>query len=494
MPVTVRCTNPSCRQRFTIPDPLAGKRGRCTACKETFLLAAEPRQRIGRFEVRAKLGAGAFGTVYRAWDPQLEREVALKVPLPAALDSPRRVERFLREAKAAAGLRHPNLVPVYDAGEDGDTRYIASAFIEGKPLASAVEGEKGIDPRRAAGLVRRLAEGVAYAHQLGIVHRDIKPANVMLDADDRPHLMDFGLAARLESTEKMTRDGAVLGTPAYMAPEQAAGQQGEARPESDQYALGVVLYELIAGRTPFEGPPQIVLFNVIHHDPPLPRKLRPDVPRDLETVCLKAMAKRPEDRYPDCQALADDLGRWLDGEPIRARRLTLVERAVRWVRREPKLAASAGLLAAALLALVTAAGVYLTRYYADRYVSERDEHAATRDRLGAAEALAEAEGRRAEDGKAAAERAKAEVQTGHLAAAQARLAADDPTEAYRTLQRCEARAFPWHQLRLQTEGSGTALRTFRRGPGEEWGGVARIGFRDGELVALGRDHKFVSWD
>src|SRR5262249_39289225 len=183
-----------------------------------------------------------------------------KVPQAAVLDSPKRVERFLREARAAAGLRHPSIVPVYDAGEDGEVRYIASAFIEGRPLSGAVE-EKGMDCRRAARIVRRLADALGYAHTLGIVHRDVKPANVMLDAEDRPHLMDFGLAARLESADKLTHEGAVLGTPSYMAPEQAAGQQGEAMPESDQYALGVVLYELLTGRTPFEGPPPITLFS-----------------------------------------------------------------------------------------------------------------------------------------------------------------------------------------------------------------------------------------
>src|SRR5262249_48769766 len=159
---------------------------------------------------------------------------------------------------------------------------------------------------------------------------------------------DFGLAARLESTEKLTHEGAVLGTPSYMAPEQAAGQQGEAKPESDQYSLGVVLYELLTGRTPFEGPPQIVLFNVLNNEPPAPRSLRRAIARARETICKRAMPNRPEPRYADSRAFGEDLQRWLEGEPIRARRPKLAERFVRWCRREPKLAAASGLVALSL--------------------------------------------------------------------------------------------------------------------------------------------------
>jgi tRNA A-37 threonylcarbamoyl transferase component Bud32 len=366
MPVTVRCPNPACGQTTRLDAP--GRPARCPHCGHRLAgpTAADARAkptrpaddlpgRLGRFEIRARLGAGAAGTVYRAHDPQLDREVALKLPLPGALDTSRRIERFLREARAAARLEHPHIVPVYEAGQEGGHYYLAAAFINGRTLAAQVE-DGGLDCRRAAQVVRALAEALAYAHAQGVVHRDVKPANVMLDEQGQPLLLDFGLAYRHDEAEKLTQDGTVLGTPAYMAPEQAAGKSGAALPASDQYSLGAVLYELLCGQPPFSGPAHLVLYNVVHTEPPPPRRLNPRVPRDLETVCLKALAKRPEDRYPSCQELADDLRRWLEGEPVQARRLGLLERAARACRREPALVVSA---AVTLLGLATVAAVAL---------------------------------------------------------------------------------------------------------------------------------------
>ncbi|HEV3256573.1 MAG TPA: serine/threonine-protein kinase, partial [Gemmataceae bacterium] len=323
-----------------------------------------PRQ-IGRFQIRALLGGGAFGTVYRAYDPQLERLVALKVPRPGTLKNAKRIERFQREAKSAAQLRHPNIMPIYDNGHDGMHYYIASAYIEGRTLDEALE-DAALTLRHRVEIVRDLAEALHYAHELKIVHRDVKSVNVMLDRKGRPFLCDFGLAhwqgavRGLDDADtgdaddaggNLTRAGAVMGTPGYMAPEQAAGQGGEARPVSDQYSLGVVFYELLCGQRPFSGPPTIVMYNHRHTPPPVPRSLNAQVPPDLEAVCLKALDKRPEARYANCQEVANDLRRWLEGEPVRARPLGAIQRVVRWGKRQPALAAALAVAAAAIVAV-----------------------------------------------------------------------------------------------------------------------------------------------
>ena len=223
--------------------------------------------------------------------------------------------RFLREAKATARLHHPNIVPVFDAGGDTEVYYLAAQYIHGRTLEDELQHHK-LDWDWAADVCRRLADALAYAHRLGIVHRDVKTSNVMVDDQGDVHLMDFGLAQVRGSDERLTREGAVLGTAAYMAPEQASPKFGHVGPRSDQYSLGVVLYELLCGQVPFSGPPQVVLYHVTSSDPVPPRSVVSAVPRDLETICLKAMAKRPEGRYRDCGELAEDLRRWLAGEAI----------------------------------------------------------------------------------------------------------------------------------------------------------------------------------
>ncbi|HVS39253.1 MAG TPA: bifunctional serine/threonine-protein kinase/formylglycine-generating enzyme family protein [Gemmataceae bacterium] len=271
---------------------------------------------IARYQVRELLGSGAFGAVYRAFDPQLERDVALKVLRPELTASTLAVERFLREAKAAARLRHPHIVPVHDAGRAGDVHYIASAFIRGRTLASAVR-PGGVDPRQAAVWTMQLASALGYAQQQGVLHRDVKPANAMLDESGALQLMDFGLAAwTQDESTRLTQEGTVMGTPAYMSPEQADGDTANVGPASDVYSAGVVLYQLLTGRLPFEAPRTAgLVYQIVHTAPPPPSARRPGLDPALETICLKAIAKRPAERFATGEEMAAALRSWLAGVP-----------------------------------------------------------------------------------------------------------------------------------------------------------------------------------
>ncbi len=304
--------------------------------------------RIGRFEVRRLLGQGGFGRVYEAHDPALKRQVALKVLRPEQVQTEGQVQRFLEEARAAARLMHPHIVAVFDSGQDGPHHYIASAHVSGQPLHRAVRARpEGFAWREAAEIVRKLAEALAYAHREGVIHRDVKPGNVMLRDDGEPMLMDFGLAARLEEgAERLTQGRVAMGTPAYMAPEQWAGQAVAA---SDQYSLGVTLFELLTGKVPFSAGSAAQMMRLHETQPPPLRVNRPDVPRDLEAICLKCLEKEPVRRYGDCQALADDLRRWAAGEVVQARLPGPIERLKKWARRNRAVAALAATVAVVLL-------------------------------------------------------------------------------------------------------------------------------------------------
>ncbi len=304
---------------------------------------------FGGYELLAEIARGGMGAVFKARQRQPDRVVALKVILAGELASPKLLERFHAEAEAAASLEHPNIVPIYEVGEHRGYHFLAMRFVEGRTLGQALAGDS-IAGRPAAELLALVARAVHYAHQRGVLHRDLKPGNILLDANGQPHLTDFGLARMLEKDRGLTLSGAVLGTPGYMSPEQAAGKTKHATTAADVYGLGAVLFEMLTGRPPFTGDSSLeTVRQILEHEPPRPRALNPAVSADLETICLKCLEKEPSRRYDSALALAEDLERWSRREPIRARPSTAWERGVKWVRRSP---ARAGLLGTALVSLL----------------------------------------------------------------------------------------------------------------------------------------------
>jgi WD40 repeat protein len=305
------------------------------------------------YEILGELGRGGMGVVYQARQTRLNRLVALKMVLAGAHAGPEDLVRFLAEAEAVAALQHPHIVQIFEVGRHAALPFFALEYLEGGSLQDKLRGAS-LPPREAAQLVQTLARAMHAAHGRGIIHRDLKPANVLLDRDGRAKITDFGLARRVEGGAGLTQSGAIMGTPGYMAPEQAAGRSKEVGPAADVYALGAVLYECLTGRPPFKAAtPLDTVLQVLSEEPVPPRRLQPQVPADLETICLTCLHKEPGRRYASALALADDLQRFQAGEPIRARPVSWRQRLVKWVKRRPTLAA---LLAVSGLALALLVG------------------------------------------------------------------------------------------------------------------------------------------
>jgi WD40 repeat protein/serine/threonine protein kinase len=375
---------------------------------------------VGQYGLLRELGRGGMGVVYLARQESLGREVALKVLTPGPMSDPSDRLRFRAEAEMAAALHHPNIVQVFEVGEEDGLAYIAMEYVQGGTLADRIGG-KPRDPNESARLLAPLAAAVQHAHEHGVIHRDLKPANILLAGEARatdadatpkelatstdsrsrasgtrksavrhpppviPKVSDFGLARRLDRAQRLTVSGTTLGTPGYMAPEQAMGRDGQISAATDVYALGAILYEMLTGRAPFVGPtPLATMEQVCSKEPVPPRRLQPKVPRDLETICLKSLQKEPHKRYASAGELADDVHRFLDGEPITARPTPLWEHVWKWAKRRPAVAS----LAAGIVAVALAGFLLVTREWLR---ADREWERAEREAASARNALGEAE-------------------------------------------------------------------------------------------------------
>ncbi len=304
---------------------------------------------FGRYELLSEVGRGGMGVIYRARQKVLGSVVALKMIRSSQLASQDEVRRFYQEARAAAGLRHPNIVSVHDVGEVGGQHFLTMDFVDGGSLADRLR-EGPLDPEPAAEMLLCVAQAVQYLHDHQIIHRDLKPSNIVLDQDGVPFVTDFGLAKVFEADSQDTASGTILGTPSYMAPEQAAGRLAQVSPRSDVYSLGAILYEMLTGRPPFsaENPLDTVL-QVLESEPVAPTRLVSSVPSDLEELCLRCLEKEPEARFASASELASELQRYLQGEPVAARTTSLGRRCRRWARREPALVSRLAVLSVAAI-------------------------------------------------------------------------------------------------------------------------------------------------
>lgn len=312
------------------PDSILLDQGRIFSAR-----LARGQIRLGKFLLRSELGSGSFGYVFLALDTELDREVAIKIQRSLNPLDNDRIQRFNREARNAARLQHPSIVSIYETGQtDEGICYLVTEYVQGQTLQSKLQ-TTSLCQRRAVEYSYELAQALQYAHEHDVVHRDVKPSNIIIDENDKTHLADFGLAKSIAAEDTVTQAGQVMGTPAYMAPEQARGCSNEVDTRSDVYSLGVVMYEMLTGQQPFQGKKRLLLLQVIEDDPRPPSQLVEGLPRDLEIICLKAMSKLPRLRYQTAAEFGNDIKRYLDGEPILARPIGYSERFLRWSRRYP---------------------------------------------------------------------------------------------------------------------------------------------------------------
>ncbi len=360
----------------TVPCPSCGTAINLEALPlVTLAVEAMPVGSIGRFKLLNELGAGTFGVVWKAHDPQLDRLVAVKIARNIGAEAAR--ADFVREARAAAQLHHPHVVSVHDAGYDGDAVYIVSEFIDGPTLREWLKHRQP-DAKTAARLTAQLADALHHAHEAGLVHRDVKPSNILMDNRDAPHITDFGLAKRDAGEATIAREGQVLGTLAYMPPEQARGESHHVDRRADLYSLGVILYEMLTGMRPFRGTGQELVQQILYEAPASPRRHNPQVPVELETICLKCLEKTPVQRFQSGAELANELHRFLRGDPIRSHPVSRADRVLRRCARHWVITSLSAGLAVCLLALAV---LVLPTWLPEKPIREADAGQWLRDDL-----------------------------------------------------------------------------------------------------------------
>ncbi len=435
-------------------------------------------KRFGDYELLTEIARGGMGVVYKARQLSLNRIVALKMILSGELASDEEVSRFQMEAESAAGLKHPNIVNIHDVGVEAGHHFFSMDYIDGRNLDELIL-ENPLPARQAASYLLEITQAIEYAHQQGILHRDLKPSNILIDQTGATHITDFGLAKQFRKDGQLTGTGQLLGTPAYMPPEQAAGERGQFGPPMDVYSLGAILYELITGRPPFRAESTLELvIQVLELDPIAPRLMNPKIPRDLETICLKCLAKDPRRRYSSAAELAADLDHWLHDRPITARPVSSLERGWRWCRRKPAIACLSVAVAIAIIAgtytswryavqarheasTAKLAQQHATRGFEKAQESEKQERQArqqaetAQDRAIAGEQQARNEQQRAEEN---AERAERNLYIANMLSAYRHWQEGRPQDALKLMEETvpqpgqrDRRGFEWHYLQRQIQ-------------------------------------------